>query len=249
MEEFKSKPFYYRLYGDYALFTDPVTKGGGEKYTYQVPTYQALKGITEQLYWKPTLVYYIDSVKVIKKIQTETKGIRTPLKNGGNDLNYYTYLRDVEYLVQFHFEWNKNRPDLIDDRNEKKHEQIILRSIEKGGRRDLFLGTRECVAFAERIREEEFLSASTQYDGRKISFGIMFHSFTYPDEAVSGGENVLTSNFTDIKMDNGKIDFVRPEECQIHHTIRNYSFKNFTKENMKYAEEELAALCREVETE
>ncbi|MFU0827104.1 MAG: hypothetical protein ACFWTJ_06125 [Lachnoclostridium sp.] len=63
MEEFKSKPFYYRLYGDYALFTDPVTKGGGEKYTYQVPTYQALKGITEQLYWKPTLVYYIDSVK------------------------------------------------------------------------------------------------------------------------------------------------------------------------------------------
>ena len=45
-EGFKSDPFYYRLYGDYALFTDPVTKGGGEKYTYQVPTYQAIKGIT-----------------------------------------------------------------------------------------------------------------------------------------------------------------------------------------------------------
>ena len=27
---FESKPFYYRLFGDYALFTDPVTKGGGE---------------------------------------------------------------------------------------------------------------------------------------------------------------------------------------------------------------------------
>ena len=246
---FKSKPFYYRLYGDYALFTDPVTKGGGEKYTYQIPTYQALKGITEQLYWKPTLVYYIDSVKVIKKIQTETKGIRTPMKNGDNDLNYYTYLRDVEYLVMFHFEWNKNRPDLREDWNEIKHEQILLRSIAKGGRRDLFLGTRECVGYVERIKEEQFREATTYYDGKKISFGIMFHSFSYPDEAVHNNECKLISYFTDIKMDHGKIDFVRPEECQIHHLIRNYDFKSFTRENMTFAEEEINSLPKEVETE
>ena len=55
--KFKSKPFYYRVKGEYALFTDPVTKGGGEKFTYQIPTYQALKGITEAIYWKPTLIY------------------------------------------------------------------------------------------------------------------------------------------------------------------------------------------------
>lgn len=246
---FKSKPFYYRLYGDYALFTDPVTKGGGEKYTYQIPTYQALKGITEQLYWKPTLVYYIDSVKVMKKIQTETKGIRTPLKNGDNDLNYYTYLRDVEYLVQFHFEWNKNRPELREDWNEIKHEQILLRSIAKGGRRDLFLGTRECVGYAERIREEQFRMAATSYKDEKISFGIMFHSFSYPDEAIHNNEHELISNFTDIKMDNGEINFVRPEECQIHHSLRSYSFKPFTRENMKFAEEEFTSLPEEVETE
>lgn len=250
MEEgFKSKPFYYRLYGDYALFTDPVTKGGGEKYTYQIPTYQALKGISEQLYWKPTLVFFIDSVKVVNKIQTETKGIRTPLKNGKNDLNYYTYLRDVEYLVQFHFEWNKNRPELREDWNEIKHEQILLRSIAKGGRRDLFLGTRECVGYVERIREEQFQAASTFYDGEKISFGIMFHSFSYPDEAVHNNECGLISNFTDIKMNNGKIDFIRPEECQLHHSLKSYGFKLFTRENMTFSEEELASLSEEVETE
>ena len=126
-DNFKSKYFYYRLYGDYALFTDPVTKGGGEKYSYQVPTYQALKGITEQIYWKPTLYYCIDSVKVVKRIQTETKGVRIRVGNGNSDLNYYTYLRDVEYLVQFHFEWNKNRPELKEDWNEKKHEQSYKR--------------------------------------------------------------------------------------------------------------------------
>ena len=47
--KFKSKPFYYKIKGEYALFTDPITKGGGEKFTYQIPTYQALKGITEAI--------------------------------------------------------------------------------------------------------------------------------------------------------------------------------------------------------
>ena len=45
----------YKVYGKYALFTDPLTKTGGEKLSYQVPTYQALKGITESIYWKPKI--------------------------------------------------------------------------------------------------------------------------------------------------------------------------------------------------
>ena len=47
----------YRLWGKFAMFTDPITRLGGEKCSYQVPTYQALKGITESIYWKPTLVW------------------------------------------------------------------------------------------------------------------------------------------------------------------------------------------------
>lgn len=35
----------FKVYGKYALFTDPLTKIGGEKCSYQIPTYQALKGI------------------------------------------------------------------------------------------------------------------------------------------------------------------------------------------------------------
>lgn len=247
-ERFKSKPFYYRLYGDYALFTDPISKGGGEKYTYQVPSYQALKGITEQIYWKPSLIHFIDSVKVMNKIQTETKGIRAPLKNGKNDLNYYTYLKNVEYLVQFHFEWNQNRPELSEDWNETKHEQIILRSMAKGGRRDIFLGTRECVGFVERLREDQFEGAQSHYEGERISFGIMFHSFLYPDENSHNNKQYqLVSNFTDVKMNHGMIQFVRPEECQIHHTLRSYNFKSFNQDNMTFVDEEYDSLEREVE--
>jgi CRISPR-associated protein Cas5d len=32
------------VHGRYALFSDPITRVGGEKFSYQVPTYQALKG-------------------------------------------------------------------------------------------------------------------------------------------------------------------------------------------------------------
>ena len=232
MEKFKSNPFYMKIFGNYALFTDPMTKGGGEKFTYQVPTYQALKGIVEACYWKPTLYYIIDAVKVIKPIKTETKGILSPMKNGQKDLNYYTYLKDVEYLVKFHFEWNENRNDLIFDRNEKKHEQILLRSMKKGGRRDVFLGTRECVGYIERIRDKDFENMKSFYEGTTISFGIMFHSFVYPDEAYDDNtKNSLTSNFCPISMVDGIIHFVEPKDCKIKHRIGSYSIKKFSREN------------------
>jgi len=233
MSKFKSNPFYMRVFGEYALFTDPMTKGGGEKFTYQVPTYQSLKGIVEACYWKPTFYYIIDAVKVIKPIKTETKGILSPMKNGAKDLNYCTYLKDVEYLIKYHFEWNENRTDLAYDRNEKKHEQILLRSMQKGGRRDVFLGTRECVGYIERIREVDFENTKSCYEGESISFGIMFHSFVYPDEAYDDNtKNNLTSNFCPITMTDGMINFIEPKDCKIKHNLGNYSIKKFERGNL-----------------
>ena len=127
------------VYGKYALFSDPITRVGGEKFSYLIPTYQALKGILESVYWKPTLIWYIDKARIMNKIQTQSKGIR-PIKytSAGNDLAYYTYLKDVCYQVRAHFEWNENRPELVHDRNEHKHHNIAKRMIKCGGRRDIF---------------------------------------------------------------------------------------------------------------
>lgn len=237
MNKFKSDPFYMRVYGDYALFTDPMSKGGGEKFTYQVPTYQAIKGIVEACYWKPTFYYVIDAIKVIKPIKTETKGILAPVKRG-SDLNYYTYLKDVEYLIKYHFRWNDNREDLDYDRNEKKHEQILLRSMNRGGRHDVFLGTRECIGHIERIREEIFEKAISYYQGESISLGIMFHSFTYPDEAYDEDtKESLTSNFYPTVMIDGKVDFVEPFQCSIKHNLGDYSIKKFGKGNLMTVDE------------
>ena len=79
----------FELYGPYGLFSDPITRVGGEKSTYQVPTYEALKGALSSVYWKPTLIWYIDAVRVMNPIQTEVKGVRTlPYAKGNSDLFY-----------------------------------------------------------------------------------------------------------------------------------------------------------------
>ena len=104
----------YRVWGRNALFTDPVTKIGGEKSSLQIPTPQSIKGITESIYWKPSIVWIVDEIRIMKPIRMEGKGIR-PVGYSGNDLARYTYLRDVEYQVRVHFEFNRNRPELQQD--------------------------------------------------------------------------------------------------------------------------------------
>ena len=49
----------FQVTGDYALFSDPLMRVGGEKCSYQIPTYEALKGVMASVYWKPTIVWYI----------------------------------------------------------------------------------------------------------------------------------------------------------------------------------------------
>ena len=215
----------YSVFGRYALFTEPQSKTGGEKCSYQIPTYQALKGITESIYWKPTIVWFIDECRVMNSIQTESKGIRPIKYSGGNDLSYYTYLRNVEYRVRAHFEWNENRADLVHDRNENKHYDIARRMVERGGRRDIFLGARECQGYVEACSFEE---GNGTYDQTDLSFGVMVHGITYPDEAVREEEKgKMTVRLWNAQMVKGVIRFPRPEECEIRHVLRDAKQKPF----------------------
>ena len=216
----------FSVSGEYALFSDPITRVGGEKCTYQVPTYEALKGILSSVYWKPTIIWYIDKVRVMNQIQMEVKGMRPIKYNGGNDLAYYTYLRDCVYQVQAHFEWNENRPELAGDRNENKHHEIAKRMIVKGGRRDVFLGTRECQAYVEPCVFGE--GKGTYDDIPSLKFGLMFHGITYADEAYSEEtKERMTLNFWHPEMKNGVITFPRPQDCEIHKTLHKMEIKKF----------------------
>lgn len=201
----------FEVSGDYALFSDPLMRIGGEKCTYQVPTYEALKGVLSSIYWKPTIIWYVDAVRVCAPIQTEVKGIRPIKYSGGNDLSYYTYLKHCRYQVRAHFEWNLNRPELAQDRNEEKHHNIAKRMIEKGGRRDVFLGTRECQVYVEPC---VFHQGPGAYDDiEELDFGLMYHGITYADEAYSEAtKGKMTARFWRPVMRKGVITFPRPED-------------------------------------
>lgn len=223
----------FKTWGRYAMFTDPLTRVGGEKCSYHVPTYEALKGIAKSVYWKPTFIWIIDEVRIMKRIRTQTKGTK-PLRYGGGgyDLSIYTFLTGdhdpgqgepgVEYQVRAHFEWNEHRPELKQDRNEHKHYQIAVRMLERGGRQDVFLGTRDCQGY---VAPCEFGSGKGDYDDYgKLAFGVMFHGFDYPDET---GQHELATRFWRPTMVDGVIRFIRPEDCPVRKVVHEMTPKIF----------------------
>lgn len=223
----------FQVTGDYGLFSDPLMRIGGEKCTYQVPTYEALKGILSSVYWKPTIIWYIDAVRVMHQIQTQVKGVRPIKYYGGNDLSYYTYLKNCRYQVRAHFEWNENRPELAADRDENKHHNIAKRMIERGGRRDIFLGTRECQGYVEPC---VFGKDTGAYDTLpELSFGLMYHGITYADEAYSPQtQGTMTARFWYPTMKKGVIWFPRPEDCPLHKPLRPMEIKPFGREHENF---------------
>lgn len=201
----------FAVRGRYALFTDPLTRVGGEKCSYHIPTYEALKGIAESIYWKPTFTWVIDKVRIMKPIRTEAKNMKPINISGGNSLATYTYLSDVCYQVMVHFEWNLYREDLKHDRQDGKHWDVAKRMLKKGGRRDIFLGTRECQGYVEPC---EYGSELSSHDAAgELSYGLMFHGFDYPDTT---GESNLHSRFWHAVVRNGEVEFPRPDDPRIH---------------------------------
>jgi CRISPR-associated protein Cas5d len=182
----------------------------------------------------------------MKRIRTQTKGTK-PLNYGGiysserapgkkeepfNTLAIYTFLTGdpdpssgvpgVEYQVRAHFEWNEHRPALEQDRNEHKHFQIAKRMLERGGRQDIFLGTRDCQGY---VAPCEFGTGKGDYDDYgELAFGVMFHGFDYPDET---GKNELATRFWRPIMVSGVIRFVRPEKCSIRKVVHEMTAKPF----------------------
>ena len=231
----------FRVWGRYALFTDPLTRVGGEKCSYHLPTYEALKGICKSIYWKPTFIWYVDQVRLMRRVRTQTRGMK-PLDYaaGGNTLAIYTYLTGdarsampadvtdgpgVEYQVRAHFKWNLHQTALEGDRNDGKHYAVAIRSLEKGGRQDIFLGTRECQGY---VAPCQFGSRISDYDhDGELDYPLMFHSFDYPDET---GQGRLGTNFWRPRLSNGVLTFPKPDDRSgaiVRKNIRAMTAKRF----------------------
>lgn len=151
-----------RVWGKYALFSRPEMRV--ERLSYDVITPSAARGILEAIYWKPQIRWVVDRLHVLKpirftnlrrnevgcKIPTKgARGVAQAMKTGRGALGIYieqerqqraaTMLRDVEYLIEAHFEV------LAGDEPSPKHYEMFKRRATKGQYwHHPYLGTREC---------------------------------------------------------------------------------------------------------
>ena len=96
--------------------------------------------------------------------------------------------------------------------------------LERGGRRDVYLGARECQGYIEPC---VFGEGKGYYDHTPgVPLGLMVHGFTYPDE---GGDGMLKERlWRPVMKERGVIEFCRPEECPVVNPIKRSKIKTFT---------------------
>ena len=185
-----------RMWGDYALFSRPEMKV--ERCSYDVMTPSAARGMLEAIYWHPGMRWVIDKIYVRKPIQftsirrNEVKSkvlagnVLSAINGGGKPLYISSreeivqraaiLLRDVEYVVEAHFEMT---PKAAPEDNEGKFKDIIMRRLRRGEcYHSPYFGCREFPARFALYEEEE---VDTAYAGTEKDLGYMLFDFDYSD--------------------------------------------------------------------
>ena len=211
-----------KIKGKYALFTRPETKV--ERYSYDIITPSAARGILEAIHWKPAIRWVIDEIKVLNEIKFQSirrnevgskipvNKIKSAMKNkslDGLDLiiednrqqRAANVLVDVEYIISAHFEFTEKRGP---EDNEGKHLDIFNRRARSG---QCFhqpcLGTREFVADFELI---EGIDNSTPINETR-DLGLMLWDIDH--------KNNHAPMYFRAKLENGIVKVPQPETAEI----------------------------------
>lgn len=186
-----------RIRGNMALMTRPEMKG--ERTSYHVLTPSAARGIIEAIYWHPALSYKIDKVTVLSPIRFDSirrnevgkvvglRSIQTAGKTGGplyldasreRQQRASAVLRDVDYLVDFHFEIIPEKMGQEDD--PKKFYNILLRRLRKGQHfSQPYLGCREFPAWVSIVEEGEPRPEGAYRQTPEMDLGLMLYDVDY----------------------------------------------------------------------
>ncbi len=187
-----------RVWGDYALFSRPELKV--ERYSYDVMTPSAARGILEAIYWHPGLKWVIDKIHVKNPIRF-TSVRRNEVKSkisASNVLSVYNgadkplylstkeeivqrasmVLTDVEYVIEAHFEMTE-KANATD--NPGKFKDIMMRRLKRGECYHMpYFGCREFPANFALCEEEKIKTAFEQIPEKDL--GLMLFDMDYTDE-------------------------------------------------------------------
>ena len=210
------------VWGDYALFSRPELKV--ERYSYDIITPSAARGILEAIYWHPGMRWIIDKIYVKNPIQF-TSVRRNEVKskilasnvlqayNGADKPLYISTKEDivqrasqllcnVSYTIEAHFEMTEkaNASD-----NPGKFKDIIMRRLRKGECFHMpYLGCREFPANFALCEEEEIHTAYDVVEEKDL--GIMLFDMDYSDP-----ENIKPMFFRAV-MRHGVVDL---RDCEV----------------------------------
>lgn len=211
-----------RVWGDYALFSRPELKV--ERYSYDVITPSAARGILDAIYYHPGMRWIIDKIYVVKPIRF-TSVRRNEIKskisasnvlqayNGADKALYMSskqeivqrasvLLTDVEYVIEAHFEMTEKANETD---NPGKFKDITMRRLKKGECYHMpYFGCREFPAHFALCEEEEI---KTVYETvPEKDFGIMLYDMDYSDP-----ENIQPMFFRAV-MRQGVLDL---RDCEV----------------------------------
>ncbi len=194
-----AKGIKVRLWGDFALFSRPETKV--ERYTYDVITPSAARGILDSIYWHPGLKWIIDQIYVMKPIRF-TSVRRNEVKSkvlasnmlqayNGSDKAFYistkddivqrasVILCDVEYVISAHFELTDKAHE---SDNPGKFLDITHRRLRSGGCFSMpYFGCREFPANFALYEDEEIKTAYEDVAEKDLGLMLYDMDFSAPD--------------------------------------------------------------------
>jgi len=212
MNETPGQTVHLRVWGDNACFTRPEMKV--ERVSYDVMTPSAARGVLEAILWKPAIRWIVTRIDVLNPIRWESvrrnevsdvvpvSSVRTAMNKGGQLALYIEdkrqqraglFLRDVDYLIQAHFELTaKAGPE----DNLRKFAEMFRRRAEKGQCfNQPYLGCREFSAAFTWIDATEDLPTPI---AETRDLGCMLHDIDY-----SGDEPM--PRFFRATLDNGSL--------------------------------------------
>ncbi|MGN0551234.1 MAG: type I-C CRISPR-associated protein Cas5c [Acutalibacteraceae bacterium] len=207
------------VWGDYACFSRPELKS--EKYSYDVMTPSAARGILEAVFWHPGLRWVIDEIYVLSPIEftnirrneVKSRLLSSKAKSAmsGNDVDLYidakadiqqraaTVLKNVHYVIKAHFDMTDKASETD---NPAKFQEMMKRRLEKGQYyHQPYLGCRE---FPARFRLWEFDTVPTV--NITTDLGLMLYDMDYSDK-----ENI-TPVFFRARLHNGVLDL---KDCEV----------------------------------
>ena len=182
------------VWGPYALFSRPELKV--DRYSYDVLTPSAARGIVEAVYFHPGLKWHIDRIYVLNPIRFVSvrrnevaskisgRNVRQAAQGGGQPLYLATpqeivqraslLLQDVHYVIEAHFDMtDKAAPS----DNPGKFQDIVKRRMERGQcYHTPYFGCREFPAFFQR-----WTGGSIPTIDESRDLGLMLYDFDYSD--------------------------------------------------------------------